>query len=78
MSCKNKYECYEFMVNGGCTDCINQYPQFKVEKYNNTWAIIRADEIIDFTTKYDEVESRIISYCDENDLDFGEVEIILP
>lgn len=45
---------------------------FKVELYNETYAIILGDIIFSFTTRYEEIEDIVLEWCEENNLEFGE------
>lgn len=47
-----------------------------VENFNDTHAIIVDDEIVGFTTVYEEVDELIDYWCEENDVDTWDINVI--
>ena len=43
--------------------------EFIVERAGNTFALIVEDVIVDFTTKYDEIDEMVEDYCEEHNID---------
>lgn len=47
----------------------------KIETSGSTHAIYFEGEMVDFTTKYDEIEDMILEYCEEHDIDTWDINI---
>ena len=43
--------------------------EFIIERAGSTFALIIGGVIVDFTTKYDEVDEMIMDYCEEHNID---------